>query len=260
MTKPGAVLAACGAPSVYLAALADPQGRTMVLHDQNSNAHRFGSAEGGAPVAVDFRIASPPPAFARTIVADPPWYPEFTNLFLWWSSRVALKGAPVLVALAPSNTRQSTERERSEMQAYGRSVGLKLREIEPNAVRYTTPPFESQALIASGVSAPPRWRTGDLAVFEAEGNPRDTPRPMVQPRQWKSVQFGDSEVRFRDSVPRSSDPRLINIVDGNTLDTVTSCHDTRRLGAMVWTTLNSVFACDNPMLAPRHRRCDQPRQ
>jgi hypothetical protein len=177
------------------------------------------------------------------IVADPPWYlPEYRYL-LSLAGRLAKSHGTLLMAWPAEGTRPGLDEERSEMLGAAARCGWELVETRPLALGYTTPWYEAQALAAAGVPVLRDWRRGDLAVFErTEQEALDQlDRP---PRPWTSARLGFAELRLRRAaaLPGEADPRLVPIVAGDVLASV-SRRDPAREHVRVWTAGNRVFGC-----------------
>ena len=249
-TLPSDTIVACAVPSIYAHALNDPRERIVHLHDVNASRHGLAANPSGTtPESLDFAKDVPPDLGAAYVIADPPWYPQHAHLCLWWVSKIVRPGATIAFALAPRNTRPSVTRERRDLWGLARSYGLDLVNIEVGVLNYQTPPFESEALSAQGVPVLDSWRRGDLALLKASEVGHGEPRPVVEGSAWASCRIGSVDIRFRmDATVSHGDPRLVRIVDGDILDSVSS-RDPRRGEAAVWTSLNKVFACRDAPLA-----------
>ena len=246
-TRPGDIMIACGTPTVYLALSEQRHDRIIYLHDQNAERHNLRDRTGGGIVkSIDFAAATPPNLGAAYVVADPPWYPEYNDLFLWWSSKICAVGATVALALAPPNTRPSIEVERERFWAYAKELGYHLCSLEEGVLRYETPPFERSALSAAGVPAISDWRVADLAILKLVDR-TNVELPFFRRQSWLSTRFDQIELRFRDESSDVPDPRLIKVVTNDTLDSV-STRDERRGCVQVWSTLNRVYSCLNPVM------------
>ena len=246
-THPGDVVVACGTPTVYLAFSKQRHGRVVYLHDQNAERHNLRDSSGGGRVkSLDFAVDAPPNLDAAYAVADPPWYPEYNELFLWWSSTICAVGATVALALAPLHTRPTIEAEREQLWARARELGFDLRSLEKGALRYETPPFERSALLAAGVPVISDWRLGVLAILELVVR-TNVDLPVFRRQSWRSARLDQTELRFRDEISDVFDPRLIRVVANDTLDSV-STRDERRGGVQVWSSLNRVYGCLNPLM------------
>ncbi len=115
--------------------------------------------------------------------------------------------------------------------------------------RYLSPPFERNALAASGLERlPPEWRRGDLVTLRSSGHRGKYTPPETDADRWPEVAIGQVRFRVRGSARPGSpsvSPQLGTIVRGDVLDSV-SRRDPRRSTADVWTSGNRVFSCGSP--------------
>ena len=114
---------------------------------------------------------------------------------------------------------------------------------------YVTPPFEANAFRAAGLAGlvPDDWRRGDLMVFQRRAlalGARPTAGTSEEER-WETFERGGVVIRVTDQADEGDDPRLVSIVAGDVLGTV-SRRDARRAKARVWTTGNRIFGCGAP--------------
>jgi len=240
-----------GAPSVFLA-LADKKfSRNVRLIDSNprmvgtqfqSPAHfAFDSADA-------FRWSCDAPS-AVTVFADPPWYPRALEAFLWCAAAATLQGSVVMLSVPQVGTRPGVAEERLRLIAYARSIGLALSELREGVMTYVTPPFEANAFRAAGLgrTVPSNWRSGDLMVFQREAfalGARPTARTSDD-EPWATFERGGVIIRVKEQADEGDDPRLVSIVAGDILATV-SRRDARRVNARVWTSGNRIFGCSAP--------------
>ena len=234
-----------GAPSLFQSAQALGMARRCTLLDA---CPATVSALKRSPWAkihrVDILSGQLPQISAALVMADPPWYEEFTRAFLWVADQLVRLGGTVLLSTPPLGTRPNIEEESRRTVAFARELGLELRGLDA-CLRYISPPFEQNALrAASQAGVPEDWRTGVLARFD-KVRPSTSGRPVVENARnnWmERTAFGVRLAFRRGQVQRIKDPRLVRIVDGDILDTV-SRRDPRRKFADVWTSGNRVFAC-----------------
>jgi hypothetical protein len=198
---------------------------------------------------------------ASVAMADPPWYPEATAHFVWTAARHSRLGSYLLLSVPPMGTRPGIVAEREELLAFAERVGYTLRETHASSLAYVMPPFERNALKAAGLAefVPWDWRRGDLLVFERTGEV-DGGRPQSPRAENNWVERVVDGVRFRVSLQgdRGTDPRLLSLVHGDILPTV-SRRDPRRARVCLWTSGNRVFDCAAPsvllsILGDRGRR------
>ena len=249
-TRTGDMIVALGTPTVYMKAMQTLYNRTVVLHDSNASLHKLGTIGDAGVVAIDIAKDAVPLIEARHIVADPPWYPDYYALFLWWCSKIMAHNGTISLAMAPLNVRPGINGERDNLWSFAEKLGMSLCSIEEGTLRYNTPLFERRALGAAGIGAIPDWRVGSLATLRVVQARVSTERPTIVGDRWDRVIVDKTDLRFRRVPATELDPRLIRVVEGDTLDSV-SARDPRRARAMIWTTLNRVYGCHNPALARR---------
>lgn len=182
-----------------------------------------------------------------TIVMDPPWYDDYVCRFLHFAARSLRLGGHLLTAMPPRGTRPGVAVAKREILTWAQRLGLALASEHPGVLPYETPLFERNALRSAGIlNVAPDWRRGDLWVLRKVASRRvEWPGDLVRPI-WREFAFGPVRLRVDCGTSgEGSDPRLLSIVDGDVLPSV-SRRDSRRLKARVWTTGNRVFACEAP--------------
>jgi hypothetical protein len=189
-----------------------------------------------------------PVADRDVVVADPPWYPAEYPYFLSVASRIARPGAHLLWAWPAEGTRPGLDLEWRDLLATASKMGWRSSHIHRRALGYATPWFEAQALRAAGLPVVAGWRRGDLAIF-VRG---DSELPEVASRPeypWKAARFGflDLRVRWQDRADLPADPRMVSIVEGDVLASVSRRHPARER-ALACTGGNRVFWCARPDL------------
>lgn len=183
-------------------------------------------------------------------VVDPPWYDSEFEASLHVGARNIVSGGLVLLSFPAEGTRPNIVRDWRKVLEWATRFGLSLEDHHPNALLYATPFFEGSALLALGLPVVRAWRRADLAVFRKTG-PTPTRRwaPSLLP-EWGKAQIGWMDLRIRSDHEfdrERADPRLIEIVSGDVLHTV-SRRDPLRSRAKVWTNGNRVFDCEAPAL------------
>ena len=112
-------------------------------------------------------------------------------------------------------------------------------------MRYQTPPFERNALLAAGVEGRSKWRKVTLWILRKEQShqvPRPTRASIQREEWWESCIFG-TRIRFRRQTQNGfDDPTLMSIIDGDVLSSVSRRNRMREF-VDVWTSGNRVFAC-----------------
>ncbi len=200
------------------------------------------------------RVSPLPRLQARVVAADPPWYAAHTWVFLWAAAQVSTLGATVLLAQPGACTRPGILAERSELLAYAAACGLQPVRISPGTLEYNCPPFERLVLERNGLggAVPLTWRHGDLIELR-HTTMRHRERPELASEQaWREVVLDGARLRFRldrqaADKTRPADPRLIPLIDGDILASV-SRRDPARRRAAVWTASNRIFGCRAPGL------------
>jgi hypothetical protein len=249
-TEPGDTIALLGTPSLYLAASQRGLGRRFVLIDESSvtldSLAHVGDA--GSLVRLDLITDRVPDLAAAAVVADPPWYPEHIEAFLWSAATCARPGARVFISLPGVGTRPGGRRERSEFRRRATAQGLECLRTAPGTLAYLSPCFEINALRAAGLQdLPMDWRRGDLVVLESRGKPQVRQAwPSGEP-SWEERRVGWVRIRARNRQTAGVDPALKQLVDGDVLSDVSRRHPLRKQ-VVVWTSGNRVYGCDSPDL------------
>ena len=247
-TDPTQTVGLLGSPSVYKMAAMREAPRQFILLDQNGSLPIDGpqSLVGSLFRRCDMQhdeIDLPP---VQAVLADPPWYEDETLAFLRTAARICADQGKVLLSSAPDGVRPGIREERERIIAGAAKSGLRFLRIERLALSYATPFFEHNALRAAGfVHVSPNWRRGDLLIFELTGDSLPGPmNPIAHRAEWAQVDIRGATiwVRLKDQ-PGFIDPRLVRLVQGDILPTV-SRRDDRREAADVWTAGNRIYRCD----------------
>ena len=185
-----------------------------------------------------------PQCRGELVIADPPWYEDEICSFLWSASFLVNVGGNIIMTLPTLGTRPGVLTERDRILNWAIHLGLKPRNLEESALAYMSPPFEINALVASGIrNVPLNWRRGAFAIFE-KTQPTSSPRPSSPPAErWKEETIGDVRIRVRNAERNAwGSPLLQPLVTGDILPSV-SRRDPRRDLVDVWTSGNRVFQC-----------------
>ena len=248
-TDPTQTVALLGSPSVHKMAAIREAPRQFILLDQNGSLliddsqSLVGSIFRRCDMQHD-EIDLPP---VQAVLADPPWYEEETLAFLRTSARICADQGKVLLSAAPDGVRPGIRQERERIIAGAAESGLRFLGIERLVLSYATPFFEHNALRAAGFTyVAPNWRRGDLLIFERTGDSlsRLMKPPIAYSAEWVQADIRGVTiwVRSKDQ-PGFIDPRLVPLVPGDILPTV-SRRDDRRAAADVWTAGNRIYRCD----------------
>jgi hypothetical protein len=244
-------VALLGTPSLHVAQLAKEHGRRFVLIDSNPlTVERIKTLDAHRTVYKRDLFVDPVPALdAAAVVADPPWYDEYIEAFLWTASEVARPDAQVFVSLPAVGTRPGSREERKTFRSTAERMAMRVEEVRLWDLAYVSPPFETNALAAAGwTGLPIDWRRGDLGILRTSGP--NGPRPTQETREtrWEEHSLGWVRIRVRrDPSTKVVDPSLEELVPGAVLPDVSRRHRFREM-ANVWTSGNRVYRCQSPRL------------
>ena len=236
-----------GAPSIVRRMQLEGDPRAALLLDANPRPVEVINATPGMQQAQTCRLGTDPlpGTSAPVVVIDPPWYPEHFEVFLWAAAHLVEAKGHVIVSFPAAGTRPDVTNERDQALAWAASLGLELQEIRRNLVGYRSPPFERAALAAVELDdLPGDWRRGDLLILQ-QVKPPDTgaePVSLGEP-EWIPIIASPTQIRVRIATRKARvDPRLITVVKGDVLPTV-SRRDNRRALVDVWTANQRVYGC-----------------
>lgn len=250
-TEPGETIALLGTPSIYVAQLAKEHHRRFVLIDGSPlTVERVKTLDTHRTVYKRDLLADAVPNLNVTaVVADPPWYEEHIEAFLWTAADLARPESQVFVSLPAVGTRPGSRAERRSFRSTAERMGMRIEEVHQRDVAYVSPPFEINALAAAGwTDLPVDWRRGDLGILRTTGV--SGPRPIRQYREtrWEEHSLGWVRIRVRlDPPTKVVDPTLEDVVPGAVLPDVSRRHRFREI-ANVWTSGNRVYRCQSPRL------------
>jgi hypothetical protein len=252
LTRPGDTIVLLGTPTLFAATAASPRDRAWILLEASpATTSALLAISAGNVIRCDLACDPLPPIRASAAVADPPWYPDSSRTFLWASAQLTAPGSTVLLAQPALATRPGVLDERDSILQFAGQTGLDIARIGPAALTYLTPQFERSAITALGLDAivPPTWRRGDLLELRRTARPAGPRPPAGISETWTEVVLGQARIRFRlDQPPAAqSDPRLLPLIDGDILPTVSRRHPVRGQ-VRVWTGANRIFGCGTPGL------------
>lgn len=240
LSNPGDTIALLGTPSLYEITSGSNYRRRFILLDRNVPAS---SMTVQSFYKCDLLKDRLPDIKAQIVVADPPWYPNYMQMFTWAAAQVLEVGGHMLLCLPPIGTRPGMITEINQIFEWTQKLGFSLMRYERGITSYDTPFFEVNALKAEGIRTfPQEWRHGDLALFSRQQVTR-VPKPTVGLEDsWVEAKIRGVSIRVRpQSCTGFHDPTLIPIVPNDVLPSV-SRRDQRRQEADVWTSGNRIFA------------------
>ena len=248
LSKPSSRVALVGVPSVFFLADLERAPRQFVLFDENPLlADRVPIDRGG----MEFRHCNVKKELvdiplAQIVLADPPWYEDDVLEFLRTSARICANGGTVLLGFGANGTRPGISEERQRIINEAAKIGLRFVGTESLCLSYATPFFEHNALRAAKFKhIPQSWRRGDLLVFHRDRSMPLTERTSTATKcLWTESRIREIGLRVRtDEQPQFADPRLIPLVPGDILPTVSRRDDLSK-AAEVWTTGNRIYRCE----------------
>jgi hypothetical protein len=241
-----------GTPGVAATALSFPIRQPVVfIGEDNIVTRRLIALNDATDQPLLIRLCHVAPSFrgAGVVILDPPWYMDFLRPMFAAAAAACQHSGNVVASIPPIGARPSAMDDRDAIFKFASRVGLEPLDIRPLGVRYDTPLFERNALRVSGISAPPQWRRGDVAIFQKVREPeRPIPIGVARRPRWQEVSIGRMRLFIRrDQVSSSGSTGLIRLLDDDVLPSV-SRRDPRRRQAHVWTSGNRIFATDNTHL------------
>jgi len=183
----------------------------------------------------------------RTVaVADPPWYLEYYEAFIYRLSDLLAPGGSALLSVLPKLTRPGAAEDRAKIVAVAYDAGLDLVDIVPNSLAYTTPPFEAEALKMENIFLP-AWRRSDLFIFEKAARPIHNLPGIPMPesatqRGWKTFTFNKTSIAVRCETAAAGTFSFQGVSASGqlTMDSVSRRSSSRR-DANIWSSRNHVL-------------------
>lgn len=236
-----------GTPSLFEHFRRQPKTRTAFVDSNLAAIEHFGTSRFEQVVKYNCFYDPVPMVRSDVIVMDPPWYDQHSQAFLWVAAQMCNIDGKVLVSLPPLGTRDGVESERTRLFDFARQNGLIVESLHEGVLPYQTPHFEHNTLQRLGIHCPlGSWRCGTLVIFQKLLHNRVS-RPLATAvEKWSELSLFGTRIRIRtDNGSRSDDPRLLPLVPGNVINSV-SRNNPMRAEVDVWTSGNRVFRCDAP--------------
>ncbi len=250
-TTDGETIVMLGVPEVFLRIRDYNPCRKLVLVDKDCETVDvlYRSRRVGEEFIACDLMDDPIPSYnAALVLIDPPWYLDSFQAFTWVASRISRKGAQLLLPLPGVGTRPEMVQERRLLSRWLRSLSYKMEQRTTRVLVYDSPFFEQNALRAAGVQGVDGpWRRCDLASLTLSGE-CCAEKPIGAKRiNWREFIFDGVRIRVRvpTEIPSGvCDPRLVSLVKGDILPSVSSRHPLRSQ-IKVWTSGNRVFGCES---------------
>lgn len=150
------------------------------------------------------------------IIADPPWYQDYYELFLSRAKDLVKRGGLIHLALFPPFAKKSALRERTAIFSFAQNNGIDLIELKSGLLKYDTPYFEHKVLEAEG--SPPVnskiWRRGDLATFYVSYKTGRDNIIQVEKGDWSEFIYEQKVIllRHKEEVPGYESPKIKNVI------------------------------------------------
>ena len=187
-----------------------------------------------------------PPELFSCIVADPPWYQDYYELFLSRAKDLVEQGGLIHLALFPPFSKKSALRERTAIFSFAQNNGIDLIELKSGLLKYDTPRFELKVLEA-GESPPVKseiWRRGDFATFYVSNKTGRDIIMQVEDGSWSEFIFGRKTIKLRHkekNVNHYASPKIENVVAGDPYFPSVSRKHPLRNKIDLWTSGNQAY-------------------
>lgn len=129
------------------------------------------------------------------VVADPPWYRDITNLFIYRSRELITATGFLLIVLPARLTRAGTINERTLLLQDLITSNFEMVALESKAVLYRVPNFERKALDNLEEFSGREWRRGDLLILKISQNSQIT-KPSCNPTMLEIYYRNKKERRY----------------------------------------------------------------
>ena len=184
------------------------------------------------------------PGCASTVVMDPPWYMDFIKPMLVAATQTLRMNGFIQFSMPPVGTGRSAYTQRQQIFEIADNLGLDVVKVRRAFLRYETPFFEANALRASGLSAYPDWRCGDLVTFvKRRANTICIDTRSLNAPVWREAVIGRMRLYIAQA-SNTGEASLQSIVQNDILPSVSRKHPLRSK-ANVWTSGNRMFYSDN---------------
>lgn len=243
-TSAGEKMLLLGVPTVFQR-LFERAARVTLVDGNPSLREALGS---DGVITANITRAEPAMRSAACVFADPPWYPNRINHFLWYAVACMSMHGTLYFSIPGVFTRPSVADERVAFFEFAKQCGLEPIRLEPHALRYESPPFEIATLTAAGLPGfPPRWRSGDLVTFRKVHNLHAIRPERVAEVIWRRQSLGNVDIRFKVRAHDAFDPTPHALGESSVRLDVTS-RDPLLESVDVWTSGNQIFRSSHPVL------------
>ena len=178
--------------------------------------------------------------------ADPPWYSEYYEAFVYRLSDLLIPGGSALLSVLPRLTRPGAAEDRVNIVSVAYDAGLDLVDVIPDSLAYTTPPFEAEALKVEDLVLP-AWRRSDLYIFEKAARPVQMQQRISMPEStvrqgWRTFTFNKTSIAVRCEAAAAAAFSFQGVSASGrlTIDSVSRRSSSRRY-ANIWSSRNHVL-------------------
>lgn len=195
-----------------------------------------------------FRYGKAPIRSCGAVLIDPPWYLPAYEEMLTTAASLCRKGAHLYLSVPSEGTRPTASGDVERIISFAASVGFRLADKRPGALRYINPLFEVSAFAAQGIFAPDGWRRSDMLVFKLI--PTQLPfSPSVTGGRSFELTVGGCRLRLNITAPINTpvNDDFHPVARGEVFPSVSNRHPDRRK-ANFWTSTNRAFSI-NPAKA-----------
>ncbi len=179
------------------------------------------------------------------IIADPPWYQDYYELFLSRAKDLVKPGGLIHLALFPPFAKKSALRERTAIFSFAQNNGIDLIELKSGLLRYDTPQFEGKILKAgkSPSVKSEMWRRGDLATFYVSNQTGRDIIIQVEEGFWSEFISGKKTIKLRhkEKIMSYESPKIKNVIDGDPYFPSVSRKHPLRGKIDLWTSGNQAY-------------------
>ena len=182
------------------------------------------------------------------VIADPPWYQDYYELFLSRAKEMVRNGAIIHLALFPLFAKRAALRERTAIFSYAQNNGIDLIELSQGILRYETPLFEKTALKQVNYEQESSlWRIGDLATFFVSNKTGKDVAVNIEEGSWIEFVFDKSKIKLRHREPIPpyyEQPSIIQLLPNSPFLPSVSRKYNDRDKIDLWTSRNQAFVVE----------------
>ncbi len=256
-------IAFIGCPSLFYEFNKENLGNKRVLFDRNAEKYNSLLLDDKKEELLSVEIPSnismyeDPNNSFDIVLMDPPWYYDaFLNFMRFGYNMLKVKG--VMFYIFPQNlTRPSIKDELSKLKIEIDKMGLKILQVFPAYVTYTTPFFEECVLEKNGINLESiDWRYADLYYIEKEMElTRYSFTATKLLNEWEEIVVANTRYKIR-NIEKNDDVFLSSPFKDNFLPSFSKRDFLKELESInVWTSSNHVYSCGDIELFKRILSC-----